>query len=184
MNLSKRTKYILYGSALAVVSLGTIASVPSVSNGNSHITIPSPFKSAYPDFASLVTSATAVPQNVLKSLYVPKNAILHADINYDRGSGTFDRAIVLSTTYSQRQINNFFIASLKHFGWSIIQDSTASNELQIFASIAGSDGHYWEVGIKTPFQINPISGRVALVRRENATNTRDVQLRILQMSFE
>lgn len=184
MNLSKRTKYLLYGSVLVVVSLGTIASVPGISTVNSTITIPSPYKSAYPAFRPLVSSDTTVPRNVLKALYVPANAKIKADINYDGGSGTFDRAIVLSTTYSQRQINSFFIASLKHFGWNIIQDSSRGNGVQIFASIAGSDGHYWEVGIKTPFQISSISGRVTVFRSENTTSANDVQLRILQMSFE
>ncbi len=184
MALTKKTKYVLYTTALVAMSLGTVLSVPAVSSRNPHIEIPAPYKSALGYFAPLVTNNTSVPQNVLKALYVPSYCTLNAQINYDRGSGTFDRAIVLSTTYTQRQINNFFIATLRHFGWSIIQATKTNGELQIFANIAGSDGHYWEVGIKSPFNVNSASGQVVFSNSSKARGTRNVQLRILQMSFQ
>jgi hypothetical protein len=184
VRLSKKTKYTLYGAALAVVSLGTVASVPAISPANSSITIPDPYTSAVPDFSALLTTSPSVPTNVIKALYIPSDAKLRAQINYDRGSGTFDRSIVINCPYSASQLNSFFTSSLKHFGWNIIQDTKTDSSIDIFASIAGDDGHYWEVGIKTPFKVTNSGGQTHLYTAPQERDSTNVQLRILQMSFD
>lgn len=180
MKLSKKARYTLGIGAILVVTGGSLAAVPFSSTPQPKERIPDPVLSAKTDFAPL-TPPQAVPRNVLGALYVPKASTVLAWINYDRSNGTFDRSVELGLNMSLSQEGNFFQAALRHYGWTVVADKTIPGGTEIFGRIAGNDGNFWEVGIKTPFQLPQMGASVHRAKGVPSAFTRVAEVRLLQL---
>lgn len=180
MKLSRKARYTLGIGAIVFVTAGSLAAVPFSSAPHPTEKIPGPVLSAKVDFAPL-TPPQAVPRNVLGALYLPKASTVLAWINYDRSNGTFDRSIELGLDMSLAQEGRFFQAALRHYGWTVVEDKTIPGGTEIFGRIAGSDGNFWEVGIKTPFQLPQMGASVHRAKGTTPAFTRIAEVRLLQL---
>lgn len=178
VTLTKRAKVVLGTAAIVLVAATSLAAVPVSTHPHPSVPLTEPAVPAKRDFAPLIPPQ-AVPGNVIKALYIPKDAKLLAWINYDRSTGAFDRSIELDFPGTADEEARFFESMLTHYGWSILSTQPSVAGSDILARIAGSDGNYWEVGIKTPFQLSGAQAKVAKTHVKASLTGITVEVRLL-----
>jgi hypothetical protein len=178
VKLTKRAQGVLAAAAILLVAGISLAAVPISSHPHPSVPLTAPSIPLMKDFSPLVPPQT-VPRNVLDALRIPKNSQLLAWINYDRSTGAFDRSIELALPITADAEEHFFEAMLTHYGWSILSTQPSVAGSDILARIAGSDGNYWEVGIKTPFQLSGAQAKVVKTKVKASLIAITVEVRLL-----
>jgi len=154
--------------AIVVVSIGTLAAIPSSGQKPAQIPIPGSATTALPQLQKLGPGGL-IPKNIAETVLVPVGlkAMAYKDLNPD---GTnFDGYVMYRASMSPAKVLAFFKASLPDAGWHLYDAGVTKGQDVIVASKAGNNGFYWEVGIKDPY---PASGSGSTL-----------QLRVLQISF-
>ncbi len=151
-----------------MVSIGTLAAIPSGGQKPAQIPIPGSATTALPQLQKLGPDGQ-IPRNVAETVLLPVGMVPTGYKNLNPQGTTFDGYVLYRSTMTPPQVLAFFKAALPDAGWHLYNASVTKGQDVILASKAGSDGFYWEVGIKDPFP----SGR----SRSN------LQLRVIQISF-
>ncbi len=151
--------------ALGVIAIGSLAAIPNGGGTGSGLPIPFSATSAAPALAALAPGGL-VPKDIANTILVPVGFAPVKYGNLNVYGTSFDRALVARVGLNPLQLERFFRAALPDEGWRIENVTRIPGGEEIFATKAGSDGYYWEVGIKDPY------GRRG-----------EVQLRLLQVTF-
>lgn len=174
---SKRAQYLIVSTALLVMSVGTLMAVPTSAREDPSIKLPSSARNASSAFR-VVTPSGAVPSNVMYALFVPKNSNLVGWHNYDRGNGPYDRSITIFMRATPKQEYAFFKAALQQQGWKILENHSTNKASEILGSIGGSDGRYWEIGIRQSSPESPLRDNTSSKTLDSGIT---IELRLLQM---
>jgi hypothetical protein len=180
MALTKRTKRSLYVIGILVAAGSSLSAIPLSSSPRSNIHVNAPFTSARGDYGPLL-KGTSMPTNVIAAVAIPQESTLLGRINYDGNQGTFDRSIEISSSLTPSGAYQFFSDVLQKNGWSILEHTFAAGHGQIIARIAGSDGNYWEVGIKFPFVLTASQAGLATTLRSPSPGRFSIEVRLLQL---
>ena len=99
-----------------------------------------------------ISSAGVPPINVVNSIAIPADSRAIGSDNYDKQSGTYDRALIFHTDSGGISVQAFFQAVFHRHGWKYkgAFSTSSGTSTQILAQIAGNDGFYWEVGVTFP----------------------------------
>jgi len=154
--------------AIVVVSIGTLAAIPSSGQKPAQIPIPSSATTAMPQLQKL-GPAGEIPKNIAEAVLIPVGMVAKVYKDLNAGGANFDGYILYQSGMKPRQVLSFFKASLPDAGWHLYDAGVSKGQDVILASKAGNNGFYWEVGIKDPY---PVKGSGS-----------ELQLRILQVSF-
>ncbi|KJE75888.1 hypothetical protein [Ferrimicrobium acidiphilum] len=154
--------------AIVVVSIGTLAAIPSGGQRPAQIPIPTSATTAMPQLLKL-GPAGEIPKNIAETVLIPVGMVAKAYENLNAGGANFDGYILYQSKMRPRQVLAFFKASLPDAGWHLYDASVTKGQDVILASKAGNNGFYWEVGIKDPYPAK--------------SSASELQLRILQVSF-
>ncbi len=153
--------------AIVVAAIGSLAAIPSGGGSDAAVPIPSSATTSLPAWESL-DPGHVVPANIDRTILIPASAAVVGTHDANPFGSEFDAWISLRTTQSPRALGAFFQAALPDEGWHISSLSVTRTSLELIASKAGSDGSYWEVGIKDPVAGSPGA---------------PLQVRLLQVSF-
>lgn len=171
MALAPRSKKVLgWGvgiAAILVAAIGSLAAIPS--GGGEEASSPIPY-SATTSLGAWqgLDPGNVIPANIERTILIPADATITGRHNANPYGTEFDAWVWLRSALTPSEIRNFFVAALPDEGWHVESASASSTATTIIASKAGSDGSYWEVGIKDP---TPGPGGARL------------QVRLLQVSF-
>ncbi len=165
----RRVVYIVVGVlVLVAVALSSLAAIPSGGTKGAQIPIPYSATTLEPIMYKLAPDGLA-PKDVIDSVLAPVGYSVVKTANLNLYGSTFDKYADLRVHLSPSQVSKFYQAALQDAGWSIQKVQAIAGGDEIVASRAGSDGFYWEVGIKDPIA-KAISGSI-------------VQVRLIQISF-
>lgn len=176
---TKKSKWIAGTVAIIVISAGTLIGTPT-SGKIRHIPLNMKATSSAADF-SAVTPKGLVPSDVLNALLVPKDSTRTGWKNYDQGNGTYDRQVNISVPASFASTESFYKTVLEDNAWKVLSKRNITSGYQFLALHAGSDGHFWEIGITisgTPSSVPALNS--AASNNTHSTNTTPVKLRLLQ----
>lgn len=154
--------------AIVVVSIGTLAAIPSGGQKPAQIPIPGSATTAMPQLQRL-DPAGDIPKNIAETVLVPVGMTAKTYRNLNPQGANFDGYVLYRSNMSPRQVLAFFKASLPDAGWHLYDASVSHGQDVILASKAGDNGFYWEVGVKDPYPAH--------------NGGSQLQLRILQVSF-
>ncbi len=169
---TKRSRWVAGAVALVVVSIGTLAGLPTGGKRQS-LPINMPSISAFADF-SPITPPGLVPKDVLTALLIPRKSTRTGWHNYDQGNGQYDREITITVQADSSSTKNFFKATLSDMAWKILSSQNVSSGYEILGLHSGSDRHFWEIGVT----ISPSSSRVGTPKSTGDSSS--VALRLLQ----
>ena len=147
------------------LAIGSLSAIPVGSGGVARDPIPFSATSASLALAGLGRGGL-IPNDIASTLLVPVGFAAVEYQNFNVYGTTFDRAVVGRVDLSSAQLERFFRAALPDGGWHLENVTSIRGGEEIFATKPGSDGFYWEVGIKDPYG-----------------GSRRVQLRLLQVTF-
>ncbi|WP_298337883.1 hypothetical protein [Ferrimicrobium sp.] len=168
MNRRKVIGWSVGVGVIAVVSIGTLAAIPSGGQKPTQIPIPGSATTALPQLQRLGPDGE-IPKNIAETLLVPVGMVPRTYKNLNPQGTNFDGYVLYRSSMSPAQVLAFFKAALPDAGWHLYNASVTKGQDVILASKAGNDGFYWEVGIKDPFPSGGTGG--------------DLQLRVIQISF-
>ncbi len=124
-----------------------------------------------------IASAGEPPGDIVDALVVPSGSTVTGHAREDRGVAQFDRSVTLDAPASASRVVAFYRTELKRAGWHVAgADATADGRgTRIFATRAGADGYYWEVGVtvepRTPALSPALAGDAA-----SPTSSLDIRL--------
>ena len=174
--LSTKQRNILIAAGIVLFTVSTLLAVPTSQKPQANISIPLPYKSVGPDFAS-IDHSKVIPNNILEASVVPRNAQLIARDNFDQGNGTFDRAVIYASQYGKAKLITFETLSLKHFGWTVLQSTIHGTVTTLYARKAGNDGNFWEMGLT-------VSPTKVVTLSPSPTQTRSsIEVRLLLVNY-
>ncbi len=172
---TKKSRWIAGALAVIAVSVGTLFGLPT-GGQKQQLPINLPSMPSAPYFSPVAPDGV-VPANVLGALLIPQNSKRTAWHNYDQGNGQFDREITISVRDGFSSTKSFFNSSLRDAAWKILSSQASGMGYQILALHAGSDGHFWEIGV-TISRRPKISGASSQNRATSSQTS--VALRLLQ----
>jgi hypothetical protein len=169
--MDTRTKRIVGWTAgigaILVASIGSLSAIPSGGGGSSPQPIPLSATTSAASWAGL-DPGRVIPANIERSILIPASASVAATHNANPYGSEYDAWLDLRTSIAPGRLEAFFAAALPDEGWHVASTSTSRRGFTLIASKAGSDGSYWEVGIK-----DPVAG----------PGGSELQVRLLQVSF-
>lgn len=130
------------------MAFGAIMAVPT-SSTPTNLPLPYPEMSAT-KYLSQISTGGYLPANVSNATFIPSSSKLIGVENFDQGAGAYDRGLILEVPIPAAKLNSFFVPALGNRGWKILSKITSRTGSNLIARIAGSDGNFWEIGIKTP----------------------------------
>jgi hypothetical protein len=130
------------------MAVGAIMAVPT-SSSPTNLPLPYPEMPAS-SYLNQITSGGFLPANVAAATFIPASSKLIGVENFDQGAGAFDRGLILEVSIPPAKLNSFFVPALGNRGWKILTNTTSHSGSNLIARIAGSDGNFWEIGIKNP----------------------------------
>jgi hypothetical protein len=100
-------------------------------------------------YVAKIAVAGEPPTNVIEALVVPADATLTKTQRENENLELFAGSISLSAPYQASDIITFYRLELAHEKWKVTRtDATANGKgSELFATIAGSDGFYWELEV-------------------------------------
>jgi hypothetical protein len=100
-------------------------------------------------FVAKIAVADEPPANVIDALVVPANATLTAFHRQAENLELFAGSITLAAPDQASDLVTFYRLELAHERWKVTRtDATADGKgSELFATIAGSDGFYWELEV-------------------------------------
>lgn len=100
-------------------------------------------------FISKIAVADEPPANVTNALVVPANSTLTASHRQGENLELFAGSVTLSAPDDASDVVQFYRVELAHEKWKLTRtDATANGKgSELFATIAGSDGFYWELEV-------------------------------------
>ncbi|MCL5973096.1 MAG: hypothetical protein M1557_01670 [Actinobacteria bacterium] len=168
MNRRKVIGWTVGVGAIVVVSIGTLAAIPSGGQRPAQIPIPGSATTALGQLEKLGPDGT-IPKNIAETVLIPVGAKAESYKNLNPNGANFDGYVLYRVPMSPPKALAFFKASLPDAGWHLYDASATKGQDVILASKAGNNGFYWEVGIKDPYPAHSAGSQL--------------QLRILQISF-
>ncbi|MHB8191583.1 MAG: hypothetical protein ACYDHP_14440 [Ferrimicrobium sp.] len=153
---------------LGAIAVGSLGAIPSGGQKPAQLPIPFSATTAYPIVERLDPTGL-VPHDIGTTILMPVGYRVRALSDLNSQGTNFDRSASIVVSLAPTQVEAFFKAALPDAGWSIQSVTPFKGGAEVVASKAGSDGFYWEVGIKDP------SG--------SATRGSILQMRLVQVSF-
>jgi hypothetical protein len=100
-------------------------------------------------FVAKITVAGEPPANVTGALVVPANSTLTSSHREAENLELFAGSLTLSAPYQPSDLVTFYRLELAHEKWKVTRtDATANGKgSELFATIGGSDGFYWELEV-------------------------------------
>jgi hypothetical protein len=100
-------------------------------------------------FIAKIAVAGEPPSNVIDALVVPANSTLSASHRQAENLELFAGSITISAPDQASDVVSFYRLELAHEKWKLTRtDATADGKgSELFATIAGSDGFYWELEV-------------------------------------
>jgi hypothetical protein len=153
--LPGRGPALIFLAVIAVVALGGFA-LAIVSSGTKSPPTPlGTLKGSTIDAASAASFIAKIavsgepPSNVTNALVVPASATLSSFNRETENLELFAGSVTLAAAYQPSALITFYQLELAHEGWKDSRtDATANGKgTELFATIAGSDGFYWEVEV-------------------------------------
>lgn len=171
MALAPRSKKALgWGvgiAAILVAAVGSLGAIPS--GGGTDASSPIPYSATTSLGAwQALDPGGVIPANIQRTILIPADAAVVARHDANPFGTEYDAWLWLRSALTPAEVRSFFVAALPDEGWHVESASTSSGSATIIASKAGSDGSYWEVGVKDPTP-GPDGARL--------------QVRLLQVSF-
>jgi hypothetical protein len=155
--------------ALAVLAIGSLGAIPSGGGRPAAIPIPGSAAPTVSMWAHL-DSLHQIPKGIEETILVPQSFHLLTTVSLNPGGSNFDGYLLGRVPMSPRSVLAFYRAALPDAGWHVYDASIDKGVIEVIASKAGSNGFYWEVGIKDPYR--QLDGRL-----------QGLQVRLLQISF-
>jgi hypothetical protein len=96
-----------------------------------------------------ITVSGQPPGNVLAAISVPRGTAVVSHVNNTAAVGQYDAQVVMSVGATQGALRVFFATAMKQQGWQVFSQGPASHDpggLEVLGKMAGSDGHYWDMG--------------------------------------
>jgi hypothetical protein len=102
------------------------------------------------------------PSDVVAAIVLPESSERTSYENYDGGQSTYDRSATFAVAQSPKTVVNFYVDELKRAGWGKVSNfADTSGGTQLFATREGSDGYYWQIGVKIDQASGSISASLA-----------------------
>jgi hypothetical protein len=110
-----------------------------------------------------IVSGGVPPPDVLAALVVPAGATRTGTTNEADQASTYDESARFTLDARPKSVVAFYTTELKRARWTdITVDAAATgNGTELYGTRAGSDGHYWEVGIRVERASGSLSNALA-----------------------
>ncbi|MDA8197019.1 MAG: hypothetical protein M0019_07425 [Actinomycetota bacterium] len=174
--LSKRAKWWILASLLAIFTLSTLAGIPIGSKPNPSVAVTEPYMSIRNQMLKQ-DPEHVVPNNIYDASVVPANSTFYQLENLDQGNGQFDRSVSYLSPLSNSKLNAFGTSFASHFGWKIMTKTQKNGTDSYYLQKAGQDGNVWEM----LFQISPPPANLTSL---NSNISSVITERILITSFQ
>jgi hypothetical protein len=134
-------------------------------------------------FLSKIAVSGEPPANVSGALVVPAGATLSSFQKVTENLELFAGSVTVASADQPSAVVTFYRLELAHEGWKVTRtDATATGKgTEVFATIAGSDGFYWEVEViveSTNPSVSPALGG------GDASATSSVSLQLVELNDE
>jgi hypothetical protein len=135
--------------AILVAAIGSLSAIPSSGGGSTAQPIPYSATTSLGAWQRLDPGGV-IPGNIERTILIPASAAVVGEHNANPFGSEYDAWLSLRTSLRPNQAEAFFRAALPDEGWHVSSVSAIPGGFEIIASKAGSDGSFWEVGIKDP----------------------------------